>query len=241
MSTNVYKQPLGHAGAIDRAGYDEGLRRHMLKVYNIMGLGLVLTGIVALITANTPILFNAIFGTPLQWVVMLAPLGFVFFISFKVETMSAARAQTLFWAFAGVMGLSIAWIFQVFTGQSVARVFFITASLFGAMSLYGYTTKRDLSGMGSFLFMGLIGVIIASVVNLFLQSSALHFAVSIIGVLVFTGLTAYDTQRIKEIYDESAGGESMTKAAVMGALSLYLSFINLFMLLLQFFGSQQSE
>ena len=213
----------------------------MLKVYNIMGLGLVLTGIVALITANTPILFNAIFGTPLQWVVMLAPLGFVFFISFKVETMSAARAQTLFWAFAGVMGLSIAWIFQVFTGQSVARVFFITASLFGAMSLYGYTTKRDLSGMGSFLFMGLIGVIIASVVNLFLQSSALHFAVSIIGVLVFTGLTAYDTQRIKEIYDESAGGESMTKAAVMGALSLYLSFINLFMLLLQFFGSQQSE
>ena len=241
MSTNVYKQPLGHAGSIDRAGYDEGLRRHMLQVYNIMGLGLVLTGIVALGTASTPVLYNAIFGTPLQWVVMLAPLGFVFFISFKVDQMSAARAQMLFWAFAGVMGLSIAWIFQVFTGQSVARVFFITASLFGAMSLYGYTTRRDLSGMGSFLFMGLIGVIIASVVNLFLQSSALHFAVSIIGVLVFTGLTAYDTQRIKEIYDESAGNESLTKAAVMGALSLYLSFINLFMLLLQFFGTQQSE
>ena len=155
--------------------------------------------------------------------------------------MSATKAQTLFWAFAGVMGLSIAWIFQVYTGASVARVFFITAGLFGAMSLYGYTTKRDLSGFGSFLFMGLIGVIIASLVNIFLQSSALHFAVSIIGVLVFTGLTAYDTQRIKELYDEGAGQESLSKLAVMGALSLYLSFINLFMLLLQFFGMQQQE
>jgi FtsH-binding integral membrane protein len=241
MNTNAFERPLGHAGAIDRAAYDEGLRQHMLRVYNIMGLGLVLTGLVAMVTASTPFLYNAIFGTPLQWVVMLAPLAFVFFIAFKVDSMSAAKAQTLFWAFAGVMGLSSAWIFQVYAGDSIARVFFITAALFGAMSLYGYTTKRDLSGWGSFLFMGLIGVIIASLVNIFLQSSALHFAVSIIGVLVFTGLTAYDTQRIKELYDEGASSESMSKLAVMGALSLYLSFINLFMLLLQFFGMQQQE
>jgi FtsH-binding integral membrane protein len=241
MNTDVYQRPLGQAGAVDRAAYDEGLRQHMLRVYNIMGLGLVLTGLTAMVTASTPFLYNAIFGTPLQWVVMLAPLAFVFFISFKADSMSAAKAQSLFWVFAGVMGLSSAWIFQVYAGGSIARVFFITAALFGAMSLYGYTTKRDLSGMGSFLFMGLIGVIIASLVNLFLQSSALQFAVSIIGVLVFTGLTAYDTQRIKELYDEGAGQESMSKLAVMGALSLYLSFINLFMLLLQFFGMQQQD
>ncbi len=241
MPTNVYERPLGHAGTIDRAGYDEGLRQHMLRVYNIMGLGLLLTGVVAMVTASTPALYNAIFGTPLQWVVMLAPLAFVFFISFKADSMSAAKTQTLFWAFAGVMGVSSAWIFQVYTGASVARVFFITAGLFGAMSLYGYTTKRDLSAWGSFLFMGLIGVIIASLVNIFLASSALQFAISIIGVLVFTGLTAYDTQRIKELYDEGAGSESMSKLAVMGALSLYLSFINLFMLLLHFFGGQQQE
>ena len=241
MNTNIYERPLGQAGAVDRAGYDEGLRQHMLRVYNIMGLGLLLTGLVAMVTASTPVLYNAIFGTPLQWVVMFAPLAFVLFISFKADSMSAAKTQTLFWAFAAVMGVSSAWIFQVYTGASISRVFFITAGLFGAMSLYGYTTKRDLSAWGSFLFMGLIGVIIASVVNIFLASSALQFAVSIIGVLVFTGLTAYDTQRIKELYDEGAGTESMSKLAVMGALSLYLSFINLFMLLLQFFGSQQQE
>lgn len=241
MSTDAYQRPLASAAAIDRASYDEGLRQHMLRVYNIMGLGLLLTGVVALVTARTPMLYNAIFGTPLQWVVMLAPLAFVFFISFKADSMSAAKTQTLFWAFAGVMGISSAWIFQVYTGASVARVFFITAGLFGAMSLYGYTTKRDLSAWGSFLFMGLIGVVMASVVNIFLASSALQFAISIIGVLVFTGLTAYDTQRIKELYDEGAGVESMSKLAVMGALSLYLSFINLFMLLLQFFGMQQQD
>lgn len=241
MNTNIPTRSFGHAGAIDRAGYDEGLRQHMLRVYNIMSLGLALTGVVAMTVASTPTLYNAIFGTPLQWVVMFAPLGFVLFLSFKVDSMSAAKAQTLFWAFAGVMGLSSAWIFQVYTGASIARVFFITAGLFGAMSLYGYTTKRDLSAWGSFLFMGLIGVILASVVNLFLASSALQFAVSIIGVLVFTGLTAYDAQRIKELYDEGAGSESMSKLAVMGALSLYLSFINLFMLLLHFFGGQQQD
>ncbi len=241
MNTDIHERPLDQAGAVDRAGYDEGLRQHMLRVYNTMGLGLVLTGMVAMVTASTPVLYNAIFGTPLQWVVMLAPLGFVLFISFRADSMSAAKTQTLFWAFASVMGVSSAWIFQIYTDASVARVFFITAGLFGAMSLYGYTTKRDLSAWGSFLFMELIGVIIASVVNIFLASSALHFAISIIGVLVFTGLTAYDTQRIKELYDEGASTESMSKLAVMGALSLYLSFINLFMLLLQFFGMQQQE
>jgi len=171
MSSDIYQRTLGQAGAIDRASYDEGLRQHMLRVYNIMGLGLLLTGVVAMVTASTPVLYNAIFGTPLQWVVMFAPLGFVLFISFKADSMSAARTQTLFWAFASVMGVSSAWIFQVYTGASVARVFFITAGLFGAMSLYGYTTKRDLSAMGSFLFMGLIGVILASVVNIFLAST----------------------------------------------------------------------
>ncbi len=241
MNTDIHQRHLGDAGAIERAEYDEGLRQHMLRVYNIMGLGLVLTGAVAMITASTPLLYNAIFGTPLQWVVTFAPLAFVFFIAFKVDSMSAAKVQTLFWAFATVMGLSSAWIFQVYTGDSIARVFFITAALFGSMSFYGYTTKRDLSGFGSFLIMGLFGVIIASLVNFFLESSALHFAVSIIGVLVFTGLTAFETQRMKTLYDEGAGSESMTKLAVMGAFSLYLSFINLFMLLLQFFGAQQQE
>lgn len=239
MPTNLNQAAVQSAPPVVGAQYDEGLRQHMLRVYNIMGLGLALTGAVAFATANTPALFNLIFGTPLQWVVMLAPLGFVMFISFRADSMSAARTQTLFWAFATLMGLSIASVFHIYTGQSVARAFFSAAALFGAMSLYGYTTKRDLSGWGSFLFMGLIGVIIAALVNLFLQSSALQFAVSVIGVLVFTGLTAYDTQRIKTLYDEGAGTEAMSKLAVMGALSLYLSFINLFMLLLSLFGGQQ--
>jgi FtsH-binding integral membrane protein len=185
----------------------------MLRVYNVMAGGLVLTGAIALFTASTPALFNAIYDTPLQWLVMLAPLGFVFFLSFRADTMSAAKAQAFFWTFASVMGLSLAWIFVAYTGQSIARTFFVAAATFGAMSLYGYTTKRDLSAFGSFLFMGLNGVVIASLVNLFLESSALQFAVSVIGVLVFTGLTAYDTQRIKELYDEGHDGATGTKLA----------------------------
>ena len=181
---------------------DEGLRSYMLQVYNYMGLGLAITGVVAFLVAATPALYEPIFTTPLKWVVMLAPLGFVFFLGAKIQTMSVSAAQLTFWAFAAVMGLSMASIFLVFTGASIARVFFITAAMFGAMSLYGYTTKRDLSGWGSFLFMGLIGIIIAALVNIFLASAALQFAVSVIGVLVFTGLTAYDTQRIKEMYYE---------------------------------------
>jgi FtsH-binding integral membrane protein len=218
---------------------DEGLRSYMLQVYNYMGLGLAITGAVAFLVAATPALYLPIFTSPLKWVVMLAPLGFVFFLGARINHMSVSAAQLTFWVFAAVMGLSMASIFLVFTGASIARVFFITAATFGAMSLYGYTTKRDLSGWGSFLFMGLIGIIIASLVNLFVGSSAVQFAVSVIGVLVFTGLTAYDTQRIKEMYYEMDAADVATRKAIMGALSLYLSFINLFMMLLQLFGTQR--
>jgi len=221
------------------AEIDVGLRQYMLRVYNYMAGGLALTGVAAYLTASTPALFNAIFGTPLVWVVMLAPLGFVFFLSARVHKMSLSAAQIAFWLFAAVMGLSLASVFVIYTGASIARVFFITASVFAAMSLYGYTTKKDLTGWGSFLFMGLIGIIIAAVVNLFLASSALQFAISVIGVLVFTGLTAYDTQRIKETYDVSASGEVAGKTAIMGALRLYLDFINLFLMMLRLFGNQR--
>jgi FtsH-binding integral membrane protein len=221
---------------------DEGLRSFMLGVYNYMGLGLAITGLVAFLVASTPALYMPIFTTPLKWVVMLAPLGFVMFLGARLHAMSVSAAQITFWLFAAVMGVSLASIFLVFTGESIARVFFISAATFGAVSLYGYTTKRDLSGFGSFLFMGLIGIVIASVVNIFLMSSALQFAVSVIGVLVFTGLTAWDTQRLKEEYVGSfqyAGGDLAAKGAIMGALSLYLNFINLFVMLLQLFGTQR--
>jgi FtsH-binding integral membrane protein len=221
---------------------DEGLRSFMLSVYNYMGLGLAITGIVALAVASSPAIYMPIFTTPLKWVVMLAPLGFVFFLSARIQSMSTSAAQITFWLFAAVMGVSMASIFLVFTGESIARVFFVTAATFGAVSLYGYTTKRDLTGMGSFLFMGLIGIVIASLVNMFIGSSALQFAVSVIGVLVFTGLTAWDTQRLKNQYLGSMqmGGELVAKGAIMGALSLYLNFINLFMMLLQLFGNQRN-
>jgi hypothetical protein len=221
------------------AVFDEGLRQHMLRVYNFMGLGLALTGIVALLVASTPAIYQPIFGTPLKWVVMLAPLAFIFFFSFRIHAISAATTQALFWTFCALMGLSLASVFLVFTGTSIARTFFITAAMFGATSLYGYTTRRDLSKMGSFLFMGLIGVIIASLVNLFIGSSAIRFVVSVVGVLVFTGLTAYDTQNIKEQYAKEHGSESNTKLAAWGALSLYLSFINIFQLLLSLTGERE--
>jgi len=231
------------AGGRDAALFDEGLRQHMLRVYNYMALGLVITGIVAFIVGSTPALYVPIFQTPLKWVVMLAPLGFVFFLGAKIQTMSVSAAQITFWAFAAVMGLSMASIFLVFTGESIARVFFITAGTFAAMSFYGYTTKRDLTQFGSFLIMGLIGIIIASLVNIFLQSSALQFAISVIGVIVFVGLTAWDTQSIKEQYYELqyADGEAASKASIMGALRLYLDFINLFMMLLQLIGVRRGE
>jgi len=226
-------------GRYATAQVDVGLRQYMLAVYNYMGLGLAITGLVAMVVASSPALWGPIFGTPLKWVVMLAPIGFVFFLSARIQSMSVRAAQVTFWLYAAVMGLSLASIFLVFTGESVARVFFITAGTFGAMSLYGYTTQRDLSQFGSFLMMGLIGVVIASLVNIFLASSALQFAISVIGVVVFVGLTAYDTQRIKEAYYEADAGDVMAKKSIMGALTLYLDFINLFVMLMQLMGNQR--
>jgi hypothetical protein len=226
------------AGA--RAEIDPDLRAYMLRVYNYMAGGLAVTGIVAY-AATASGLYQAIADTPLVWLVMLAPLGFVLALSFGINRMSAATAQLLFWVYAAVMGLSLASIFLVFTGASIARVFFISAATFAAMSIYGYTTKTDLSRFGSFLLMGLIGIVIASVVNIFIASSALQFAVSIIGVLVFVGLTAHDTQRIKELYLADETDESAEKKAILGALALYLDFINLFFLLMQLFGQRREE
>jgi FtsH-binding integral membrane protein len=195
---------------------------------------------VAFFVASTPALYVPIFQTPLKWVVMLAPLAFIFFFSFKAESMSSSTARAMFFAFAAVMGISLSSIFVVFTGESIAKVFFITAAAFGGLSLFGYTTQKSLSGMGSFLIMGLIGLVIASVVNIFLASSALSFAISVIGVLVFAGLTAWDTQRLKEMYLYSdLDSESAAKLSVNGALSLYLNFVNMFQMLLSLFGTRQ--
>jgi hypothetical protein len=216
------------------AQIDAGLRAHMQRVYGYMAGGLALTGIVAYAAAASGF-YQAIAATPLIWIVMLAPLGFVLVLSFGIQRMSAGMAMVLFWIYAAVMGLSLGGIFLVYTGTSIARVFFITAATFGAMSLYGY------SSFGSFLLMGLIGIVIASIVNIFIESSALQFAISIIGVIVFVGLTAYDTQRIKEMYLESDTDEIAGKKAVLGALALYLDFINLFMLLLQLFGQRRQN
>jgi FtsH-binding integral membrane protein len=224
----------------DDALIDAGLRLHMQRVYSYMAGGLALTGIVAYAAASSGF-YQAIAGTPLLWIVMLAPLGFVLALSFGIQRMQVETAVVLFWIYSAVMGLSLGSIFLVFTGASIARVFFITAATYGAMSIYGYTTRSDLSGGGSFLLMGLIGIIIASIVNIFVGSSALQFAISIIGVIVFVGLTAYDTQRIKQMYLESDTVEIAGKKAVLGALALYLDFINLFMMLLQLFGQRREN
>jgi len=219
-------------------GIDVGLREYMLRVYNYMASGLALTGIVAYVAAESGF-YASIARTPLIFLVMLAPLGIVLWMSYGIQRMQASTAQMVFWLFAGLMGLSLASVFLYFTGTSIARVFFITAGTFGAMSLYGYTTQRDLSQFGSFLFMGLIGIVIAGVVNIFIGSTALQFAISVIGVLVFVGLTAYDTQQIKEMYYAGDDYETGSKKAIMGALRLYLDFINLFMLLMQLFGTRR--
>jgi len=232
----------------DGVQIDAGLRQYMLRVYNYMASGLALTGIIAYFSANTPAILNILYvvgdggqlqPTGLAYLVMFSPLAFVLVLSFGINKMQASTAQMVFWAFAAVMGLSLANIFLVYTGASITRVFFITAGTFAGMSLYGYTTKRDLSGMGSFLMMGLIGIIIASIVNMFLASSALHFVISVIGVLIFVGLTAYDTQKIKSMFVEADGAEVMTKKAIMGALTLYLDFINMFIMLLRLFGQRR--
>jgi uncharacterized protein len=227
---------------------DEGLRRHMLRVYNYMTLGLGLTGAVAFAVSSVPALRDLfwvvaangrIAPTILGYVAMFSPLAFVLVISFGINRLQASTAQLLFWLFAGVMGASLSNVLLIYTGASVARTFFITAAAFGALSLYGYTTKRDLTAMGKFLFIGLIGLIIAIVVNMFLGSSGLQFAISVIGVLIFAGLTAYDTQNIKEMYLEADSQEIAQKKAVMGALRLYLDFINMFLFLLQFMGARE--
>ncbi|MDP6589289.1 MAG: Bax inhibitor-1/YccA family protein [Alphaproteobacteria bacterium] len=236
MATGSERRPFGTT--LTQTQVDEGLRKYMLRVYNYMGSGLALTGIVAYVVAHTG-LYQALYGPVIGFIVMLAPLGIVFFMGAKIKTMKPSTAQTLFWVFSVLMGASLSYVFLTYTATSIVRVFFITAATFGAMSLYGYTTKRSLARWGSFLFMGLIGVIIAMVVNIFMQSEFLYYAISVIGVLVFTGLTAYDTQRIKESYVESDGQAVMTKKAIMGALNLYLNFINLFLMLLHLFGGRE--
>ncbi|ACS58298.1 Bax inhibitor-1/YccA family protein [Rhizobium ruizarguesonis] len=225
---------------------DQGLRAYMLKVYNLMALGLAITGVAAYLSfqfafANGELTAfgQAIYVSPLKWVVILAPLALVFFLSFRINTMTVAAAQTTFAVYAALVGLSLSSIFLIYTGQSVVQTFFVTAASFGALSLYGYTTKRNLSAMGSFLMMGLFGLIIASIVNIFLASSAVQFAISVLGVLIFAGLTAYDTQRIKELYLEADDVAVAGRKAIMGALTLYLDFINLFMFLLQFMGNRK--
>jgi|ERR1700749_3321320 len=245
-----YNNPVLRSQTAAAGVMDAGLRAYMLRVYNYMLVGLVLTGATAWLTAQTP--FGDMFfqqsyvnGHPviglniLGWVALFAPLGLVMFLSWRIQSMSAATAHVTFLIYAGIMGISLAPILWLYTGESIAQTFFITAGTFGAMSLWGYTTKANLSGFGSFLFMGLIGIIIASVVNFFLHSSAMAFAISIIGVLVFTGLTAYDTQAIKEMYDVSDDGSIAGKKAIMGALRLYLDFVNLFLMLLRLFGNRR--
>jgi hypothetical protein len=236
---HVTYPPPSSSRATGAATYDEGLRRHMLGVYRNMALGLGITALVALLIASTPALYQPIFGTPLKWVAIFAPLAFVLFFSFRVERMTTAQARTAFYAFAGVMGVSMASIFLVFTGTSIALAFFSAAAMFAGMSLWGYTTNVDLSRWTTFLMVGLIGVVLASVVNLFVGSSTLQLVFSIAGVLVFTGLTAWDTQRLKSEYLAYAGSERADKLAVMGALSLYLNLINLFQLLLSLFGQRE--
>jgi FtsH-binding integral membrane protein len=232
-------QRLTARSAVPQVGIDSGLRSYMLRVYNYMTGALALTGGVAYLVVASG-LIQQIYGTPIMWVAIIAPLAFVLVLSFGIQKMSLGVAQATFWGYAAVMGISMSTIFLVYTGSSIAEVFFITAATFLAMSLWGYTTKRDLAGMGHFLMMGLIGIIIAMVVNIFMQSPAISFAVSIIGVLVFTGLTAWDTQRIKEMYWEGDGDVVAGKKAIMGALALYLDFINLFMMLMQLMGNRRS-
>lgn len=219
---------------------DQGLRNYMLGIYNYMALGVALTGIVAFMISQNAALVQTIHGTGLRWIVMLAPLAFIMVMSFGVNRLSSGALQAIYWAYAAVMGAWLSYIFVAYTGESVARVFFITAASFAGLSLYGYTTKRDLSAMGSFLIMGLIGLIIAIVVNIFLQSSALQFAISVIGVGIFAGLTAWDTQRLKHDYYQLVGhSEMMAKASIMGAVSLYLNFVNMFIFLLSLLGNRE--
>jgi FtsH-binding integral membrane protein len=235
-----------------QAEIDEGLRSYMLTVYNYMAAALALTGLMAYVTANTPTLFELFYTfaqypdgsigitgrTIMGWVVMLAPLGMVFFLSARIASMKASTAQMVFWIFAGLMGVSLSSVLFQYTGASVTKTFFVTSAAFAGLSLFGYTTKKNLTGMGSFLIMGVWGLFIAMIVNMFMQSSTMDFIISGLGVLIFAGLTAYDTQKIKLMYLEADGSETMSKKAIMGALNLYLDFINMFLFLLRFMGSR---
>jgi uncharacterized protein len=263
---NAYGQYGAGVARTDQAALDQGLRSYMLGIYNHMTIGLAITALVALGVAMMAITGDAasaaksatgaslslgggrfltqfgyyLYATPLKWVIMLAPLAFILVLSWRFDKMSYTGLLGTFWAFAGVMGLSMGSVFLIYKLGSIAQVFFITAAAFGAMSLFGYTTKKDLTGMGKFLMMGLFGLVIASIVNIFMQASVLQFAISVIGVLIFAGLTAYDTQRLKEEYYYVAGDATMAgKASISGALSLYLNFINMFQMLLSLFGSRE--
>ena len=233
---NMAASGFGAVRTADRA-VDAGLRSYMLSVYNYMGSGVLLTGIVAMLAFNSGFTASMV-GSPLMWVVALAPLAFVMVLSFGINKLSTVAAQTIFWVYAAVMGLSMSTIFLAFTQTSIAQTFFATAAAFLGLSLYGYTTKKDLSGFGTFLIMGVVGLLVASLINLFLRSSAMDMVISFIGVLVFAGLTAYDTQKIKSIYAHVAGTDMMGKSVVMGALNLYLDFINMFLFLLRFMGNR---
>ncbi len=218
--------------------FDAGLRAHMLKVYNYMASGVLLTGVVAMLFAQSGMAATVMTGGLLRWLIILSPLAIVMAMSFGQNRMTTATLQSLFWAFTVLMGLSLSTIFLVYTGASIAQTFFATAAAFAGLSLWGYTTKKDLSGFGTFLIMGLVGLIVASIVNIFLQSSTMGWVISSLGVLIFAGLTAYDTQKIKSLYQYVAGTDMAGKAAIMGALTLYLDFINMFQFLLSFMGSR---
>lgn len=236
-------------GQTKTATFDQGLRSYMLRIYNYMASALALTGIIAMLAANSPAVMQALFTvnangqagiSGLGWLVMIAPIGLVLWLGIGINRMSTTTAQILFWGYAALIGLSLSTIFWVYSNESIARAFFVTAGTFGAMSIYGYSTKRDLSGFGSFLIMGLFGLIIASIVNMFMHSSGLQFALSVIGVFIFIGLTAYDTQKLKNIYYQIGGaGDALAKATIMGALALYLDFLNIFLYMLRFMGERK--
>ncbi len=242
-----YRTPYSVGTGTVAAERDAGLRAHMLHVYNYMASGVLLTGIIALLVSNMAVtdagqlttFGQAIYLSPLKWVVIFSPLALVMVMSFGLNKLSLFALQASYWGYAALMGLSLSSIFLMYTGESIAKVFFITAGMFGALSLYGYTTKRDLGPVGKFLFMGLIGILIASIVNIFMASSMMSFVISVIGVVVFAGLTAYDTQKIKELYYAGYGEEQTAKLSIMGALSLYLDFINIFLMMLRLFGSSR--
>ena len=240
---NAFRAQAQNAAGTD-AGFDAGLRSYMLSIYNYMASGVLVTGIVALLVYSTPALFSVFFNevgrpTMLGWIAMLSPLAIILGMNFGLNRMSVTTLKGLFWGFAALMGVSMSVVFARYTGASIAQTFFVTAASFAGLSLYGYTTKRDLSAMGRFLMMGVIGIVVAMIANIFIQSSGLQLAVNILGVLIFSGLTAYDTQRLRDMYYQVAGSDFAGKAAVMGALTLYLNFINLFQFLLSFMGNRE--